>query len=98
VDFLSDLFARLAEILKEIALVLQLKNHPEELQRLIGAKNRVAIFHTANDEKVCSRCAPLEGYTFYFNWDGSLTPEDQKKFPPLHPRCRCPGRLEYKYV
>lgn len=97
-DFLSELFARLAEIMKEIALVVQLKNRPEELKRLIGAKNRVAIYHTAHDEKVCTRCAPLDGYIFYFNPNGSLTSEDQKKFPPLHPRCRCPGRLEYKYV
>lgn len=75
------------------------KGIPDAVKKnLKGAKRRVAVYHTAKDEKVCSRCSPLEGYIFYFEPDGSLKPGDEKKWPPLHPRCRCPGRLEYKYI
>jgi len=38
-------------------------------------------FNTANDEKVCPRCGPLNGEEFGMG--------DATDMPPLHPRCRC---------
>ena len=38
-------------------------------------------YQTAEDERVCPICGPLDGKLFYLS--------DKAHSPPLHPRCRC---------
>lgn len=44
-----------------------------------------AVFHTVNDERVCTRCGPLNGKVV-----------ESDDYAPLHPRCRCVVRHRLK--
>ena len=60
-------------------------------QNLMG--KMVKVWSTADDERVCQTCGPLDGVQLAmdadFDFPGKTLYEGHKQTPPAHPRCRC---------